>query len=99
MNRNKIHNKKDRKHHSEINRKPFQLRDEKIIHVLITFLNINDILQMRGINSTIKNIIINTNIYKKYLKFRKEFLIQNDDKKIILVDENSRKINKKKINH
>ena len=96
MNRNKIHNKKDRKHHSEINRKPFQLRDEKIIHVLITFLNINDILQMRGINSSIKNIIINTNIYKKYLKFRKEFLIQNDDKKIILVDENSRKINKKK---
>ena len=95
-NRNKIHAKKDRKHHSEIMKKPFQLKDAKLIHVLISFLNINDILQMRGINSTIKNVIINSNIYKKYLKFRKEFIIQNSKEKIILVDENSRKINKKK---
>ena len=96
MNRNKIHAKKDKKHHPETTKKPFQLKDETIINHLITFLNINDILQIRGINSTIRNIIINSSIYKKYLKFRKEFLIQNPEEKIVLVDENSRKINKKK---
>ena len=95
MNKGKTHTKQNKKHH-DINKKSLDISKSKIIECLIQFLNIKEIFILLNIHSKIKNVIINSSLFKKYIQLRKEFIVKNDDEKIILVNDNLRNINKKK---
>ncbi len=97
MNKGKTHTKQNKKHH-DLNKKSLDISKSKIIECLIQFLNIKEIFILLNIHSKIKNVIINSSLFKKYIQLRKEFIVKNDDEKIILVSDNLRNINKKKTN-
>ena len=71
-------------------------KDPKILKIIIDMLNIREQFKFMSMDSYLRNVICGSDLYKKYIKVRKEFIKddENNNKKFILIESVPKKIKK-----
>lgn len=72
-------------------------KDPKILKIIIDMLNIREQFKFLSMDSYIRKVISNTDLFKKYINVRKEFTMdnENNNKNFISIESVPKKIKKK----